>query len=168
MAKTTVIGVFENRQQAEKAVDELQKQGFQKTDISVAGKRDGEGARGEGGVGRGATWGAGIGAAAGLLATAGAITVPGLGPLIAAGPLAAALGGAATGGVAGALIEWGIPEQRGRELEQREREGMFVALVEAEGTASQASDVLRRNGAREVESPRASVRDAGGRGRGRV
>ncbi len=154
MARTTVIGVFDDCQQAEKAVDELQKQDFQKTDISVVGKRDGgEGGAG-GGVGRGPTWGAGLGAAAGLLATAGAITVPGLGPLIAAGPLAAALGGAATGGVAGALVDWGIPEQRGREIEQRVREGKYVALVEADGKTAQASDTLRKNGALEVESHR--------------
>lgn len=151
----TVLGVFERREAAEKAVEELQREGFSGENVSVVGKRDGggEGQGGEGGMnlGRGTTWGAGVGAAAGLLATAGALTIPGIGPLVALGPLATTLGGAATGGVAGALVDWGIPENRGREVEERIREGRYVALVKANGKADKAEDVLRRTGAREVE-----------------
>lgn len=152
MAKT-VMGVFERREAAEKAVEELRREGFTEAEISVVGKRDGQAGQEGGGpdLGRGTAWGAGVGAAAGLLATAGALTIPGIGPLVALGPLATTLGGAATGGVAGALVDWGIPENRGREVEQRIREGRFVALVEADGRADKAEDVLRRTGAREVE-----------------
>lgn len=155
----TVLGVFERRETAEKAVEDLRREGFSEAEISVVGKRDGqEGNQGgkEGGnggfdLGRGTTWGAGVGAAAGLLATAGALTIPGIGPLVALGPLATTLGGAATGGVAGALVDWGIPENRGREVEQQIREGRYVTLVEANGKADKAEDVLRQSGAREVE-----------------
>lgn len=153
MAKTSVVGVFEEREQAEKALEALKREGFRETDISVVGRR-GEGRQGQDGgaqVGTGTAWGAGIGATAGLLATAGALVIPGIGPLVALGPLATALGGAATGGVAGALVDWGIPENRGRELEQRVKEGRYLAVVEADGKAEQAREVLRRQGAREVE-----------------
>lgn len=155
----TVLGVFERREAAEKAVEELRREGFSEAEVSVVGRQDGqEGNQGgrEGGNGgfnlnRGTTWGAGAGVAAGLLATAGALAIPGIGPLVALGPLATTLGGAATGGVAGALVDWGIPENRGREVEQRIREGRYVALVEADGKADKAAEVLRQSGAREVE-----------------
>lgn len=152
MAKTAVVGVFEQRAEAERAIDALKREGFKDTEISVVGKdgRDG-GQGGDGGVGRGAAWGAGIGAGAGLLATAGALTIPGIGPLVAMGPLATALGGAATGGVAGALVDWGIPETRGREFEQRVREGRFLAVVEANGKADRAKEILKQNGAKEID-----------------
>lgn len=151
MAKTSVVGVFKERDQAEKALEALKRAGFNDRDISVVGRRDeareGDGAR----LGTGTAWGAGIGATAGLLATAGALTIPGIGPLVAVGPLAATLGGAATGGVAGALVDWGIPENRGRELEQRVKEGRYLAVVEADGKADRAREILQNQGANEVE-----------------
>ncbi len=152
MAKTAVVGVFDERAQAEKAIDALKREGFRDTEISVVGKdgRAGAGA-GDGGVGRGTAWGAGIGAGAGLLAAAGALTIPGIGPLVAMGPLATALGGAATGGVAGALVDWGIPQPRGRELEQRVREGRFLAVVDADGKADRAKEILKQNGAKDID-----------------
>lgn len=151
MAKT-VMGVFERREQAERAAGDLRAHGFTERQVSIVGRKDGADGGAEGpDLGRGTTWGAGIGAAAGLLATAGALTIPGIGPLVAMGPLATALGGAATGGVAGALVDWGIPQERGRQVEEEIRQGRFLALVEADGKADQAADVLRRNGARAVE-----------------
>lgn len=152
MAKTAVLGVFEERKQAEEALEALKREGFREGEISVVGKDDrrGEG-NGDQGLGRGAAWGAGIGTGAGILATAGALTIPGIGPLVALGPLATVLGGAATGGVSGALADWGIPEQRGRDIENRVREGRFVTIVDANGKADKARDVLKQKGAREVE-----------------
>lgn len=96
----------------------------------------------------GATWGG----LAGLALGAGALAVPGVGPLLAAGPIAAALTGAATGGIAGGLIDWGIPEERGRHYENKVREGNVLAIVHvSDKKADNAAQVLREHGARDVE-----------------
>ncbi len=97
----------------------------------------------------GATWGG----LAGLALGAGALAVPGVGPLLAAGPIAAALTGAATGGIAGGLIDWGIPEERGRHYENKVREGNILAIVHVSGNkADEAAKVLREHGAKDVET----------------
>ncbi|HHY34313.1 MAG TPA: hypothetical protein GX510_01540 [Firmicutes bacterium] len=174
MAKT-VIGVFGDTSKAEKAVDDLQRKGFRKDEISIlarenvrqeaGGGRGGED-RGQGDRGdRGMTMGAGqdlstgvytggaVGGLAGLLASAGALAIPGIGPILAAGPVAAALTGAVTGGIAGGLIDWGIPENVGRRYEERVKEGKIVALVRTDDDkVSEAADVMRRHGATEVET----------------
>ncbi len=170
MAKT-VVGVFKSRSQAEKAVDELQSQGIDKNEISIVSKDDrkerqgGRGMQSRAGgnssdmevagedVGGGVSWGGGIGAAAGLLAGAGALAIPGVGPILAAGPLAAALTGAVTGGLAGGLVDYGIPESRGKEYEQKVKEGDILTVIKcSEDKSSKVEDVLRHNGASDVES----------------
>ncbi len=156
VSKTSVTGVFEDRSRAEKALEALKQRGFTEREVSVVGRDEGRNGGNredaDGGVGRGAAWGAGIGAAAGILATAGALAVPGIGPLLAAGPIATALGGAATGGVAGALVDWGIPEEEGRQYEQDIKQGRFLAVVEAgEDRANQAAKTLREYGASKVK-----------------
>jgi len=152
LAKTAVLGVFTDRQAAEKAVSALKAQGFGDAEVSVVGKKDGGPAeQGRGGVGEGAAWGTGVGGALGLLAAAGAVTVPGIGPLLAMGPLATALGGAAAGGLAGTLLDWGIPTERGRQIEEKVKQGRYIALVDADGKADRAVDILRNQGAQEVE-----------------
>lgn len=170
--KTTVVGVFKSRNDAEKAVNDLEKKGFSKNEISVITKDDGRGAQGGGGegsrggmtmssgstythqnVGDGVTTGGAIGGLAGLLAGAGALAIPGIGPLLAAGPIAGALTGAVTGGVAGGLIDFGIPPESGKKYEERVREGQIVCLVKSSGDkVDEAAEVFRRNGAFDVET----------------
>ena len=160
MAKV-VLGTFASRQEAERAVERLQQAGFGRDDISVIGKDDrGEqkGRRGEGGttmmgeVSEGAWWGAGIGAGAGLLASAGALAIPGIGPLLAAGPLAATLSGAVTGGLAGGLVDWGIPEERGRYYEEQVKQGRILCVCECQDDeVERAEAALRESGARDIE-----------------
>src|SRR4051794_24988054 len=115
--RSTVVGVFEDRSKADKAVDELLKAGFRKDQIGVA-LRHGEGTGesvvatdaedSEAGTGAitGALAGLGLGALAGLGVLAGVIPV--VGPAIAAGTLGVLLSNAAAGagiaGLAGALI----------------------------------------------------------------
>ncbi len=156
----TVLGVFDDTHQAERAADELQKKGYSRDEISIIakdskgrssreGRRDDRGSSLSGGVATGGT----IGGAAGLLAGVGALAIPGIGPIVAAGPIAAALSGAVTGGIAGGLIDWGIPEDTGRKYEERVREGKIVAAVKAEDDkVNEVSDVFRRCGAKDVES----------------
>lgn len=105
------------------------------------------------GIATGAAWG-GLG---GLALGAGALVVPGIGPLLAAGPIAAALTGAAAGGLAGGLIDWGIPEERSREYEEKVKQGNTLAIVStSDSKTSKASNILREHGARDVESHEAS------------
>ncbi|HHY75990.1 MAG TPA: hypothetical protein GX500_04290 [Firmicutes bacterium] len=160
MAKT-VLGVFDSIEQAERAADELQRRGFDRNEISIVAKEssarsDREG-RGEttmmSDISGGVATGGAIGGVAGLLAGAGALAIPGLGPLVAAGPIAGALSGAVTGGIAGGLIDWGIPEESGRRYENRVKEGKIVAAVRTrDDKVEDAADILRRNGAYDVET----------------
>jgi len=159
MATKTVIGVFDSRTQAERAVDEIQGLGVSRDDISIvtrddrrtregreeSGRREeretleARAGRGEGSergmrmggenVTTGMSWGGGVGGLAGILAGAGALAIPGIGPILAAGPLAAALTGAVTGGLAGGLIDWGVPEARGRAYEEKVRQGGILTVV---------------------------------------
>lgn len=163
----TVLGVFDDTMQAEKAVDELQRKGVRKEDISIVaresmvkeGHRGGRGQEGDTTMGfgqdisGGVSTGGAIGGVAGLLAGVGALAIPGIGPIVAAGPIAAALSGAVTGGIAGGLIDWGIPEDVGERYEQRVKEGKIVAMVRTnEEKINEAADIFRRHGAKEVET----------------
>lgn len=164
MAKT-VLGVFDSPDQAERAASELQKEGFDRKEISIVAKEDSARGRSDdrggdrGGttmkssISGGVTTGGAIGGAAGLLAGVGALAIPGIGPLVAAGPIAAVLSGAVTGGVAGGLIDWGIPEESGRKYEQRVKEGKIVAAVRTDDDkVEDAADVMRSTGAYDVET----------------
>jgi outer membrane lipoprotein SlyB len=160
MAKT-VLGVFNSVDQAEKAADELQKKGFNKDEISIVAKETSAN-RGGGDrdrdtmnqdLSQGVSTGGAIGGAAGLLAGIGALAIPGIGPIIAAGPIAAALTGAVTGGVAGGLLDWGVPEDTGRKYEEKVKEGKIVAAVKTgDDKVQDVADILRRNGAFDVET----------------
>jgi len=153
----TVIGVFDEKEQAEQAVRQLKAEGYTEQEISIVAKGDQEqGGDGMGlnmDVSEGMTWGGTLGGIAGLLAGVGALAIPGIGPLVAAGPLAATLSGVAAGGVAGGLLDMGIPEERGNVYENEVRQGGILCTVEVEdGEEQQVEELLRGQGAREVES----------------
>ncbi len=152
-----IIAMFNSEDAAEKAVAELREYGFDKGDISVLAKDAGqeqkqqEGAEGAekltGGIAAGGTLGALVGAAAG----AGALAIPGIGPIIAAGPIAALVSGAATGGIAGALVDWGIPEEQGKEYENDIKQGKILVSVKTdEKQITEAQKILRENGAEKM------------------
>lgn len=134
----TVIGLFDEFQDAQLAVNRLLERHFDRDAISVVAnnleahhgavedadvqqadvKRQAmtDGART--GAGAGALVGTGVGGVLGLLAGIGTIVIPGIGPIVAAGPLlstlagagAGAAAGAALGGLVGALVRVGVPE----------------------------------------------------------
>ncbi|ADU51143.1 hypothetical protein Tmar_1030 [Thermaerobacter marianensis DSM 12885] len=161
MAKT-VIGSFDSRQQAEAAVEALKSRGVKEQEISLVSRREGgQGARRGGddvsftnqSLSEGTAWGAGIGAGAGLLASAGALAIPGIGPLVAAGPLAATLSGAAAGGLAGGLVDWGIPEAEAREFENKVKQGKTLCAVRCdEAQVDAVAQTLRQHGAADVKT----------------
>jgi hypothetical protein len=158
----TVIGVFDNREQAEKSISQLRDSGFDTNEISILtkgrGKKGGDEEGGDavldmGTATDGTTTGGVLGGIAGLALGAGALAIPGLGPIIAAGPIAGLLSGAATGGIAGGLIDWGIPEQRGRYYEGEVKKGRVLAAVRThEQKIKSAADIMRENGAKDIET----------------
>lgn len=168
MAKA-VVGVFQSENRAKEAISELKRQGFEEREISLiarerreegaqGGKREGENRGGwltmeEQNLGNGVLTGSAIGGLAGILAGAGALLIPGVGPIIAAGPLAAFLSGVVGGGLVGGLVDFGIPEERGRYFEERVKQGgILVTLKVQEDEVPQVTSVLRRYGAEDVEA----------------
>ncbi|HOA34944.1 MAG TPA: hypothetical protein PKV91_01945 [Bacillota bacterium] len=150
-----VVGVFHDRNQAEEALENLKEQGFDR-DISLIAKDEQQGG-GQGGMGgqdlsEGTFTGGALGGIAGLLAGVGALLIPGVGPIIAAGPIAATLTGVVTGGIAGGLIDYGIPEERGEYYEEQVRQGgILVSMKASDEKVEEAASILRQYGASDVE-----------------
>ncbi|AFV11199.1 putative membrane protein [Thermacetogenium phaeum DSM 12270] len=156
---SVVLGVFDTREQAEQAASRLRDQGFHK-DISIVAKeekaeRQEEGELRMGGddtAVEGITTGGVLGGIAGLAAGAGALVIPGIGPLVALGPIAGLLSGAATGGLAGGLLDWGIPEEEGKHYEEDVRQGKILLSVQGSGPRlDEAANILRQSGAHDVK-----------------
>lgn len=162
---STVIGVFDDQNQAEKAVNEIRNAGITDDKISIVAKEDqvqGAGDRGNNddndnmmnqNLTNGTTTGGTLGGLAGILGGVGAMAIPGVGPILAAGPIAAGLTGVVTGGLAGGLVDLGIPEERGQYYEEEVKKGGILATVEADqDKVNDVASYLRRSGARDVES----------------
>ena len=162
----SIIGIVNNREQAETALENLRAAGIAAEDISVllpdkAGTKDfahEHNTKAPEGAIAGAGAGGAIGGTLGLLAGIGALAIPGFGPLIAAGPLMAALSGAAAGaavgGVAGALIGLGIPEIEAKRYEGKIKGGNVLIAVHVQGHQEDeaAERVLKQSGAEDVTS----------------
>jgi len=173
--RNMVIGIFEDRGQAEDALNALQDFGYQPRDISIVTREErvmadkgGNAASdiAEGTV-SGATTGGVIGGIAGLLIGVGAIVIPGVGGLLIGGPLVAALGltgaaaatvsgavtGAAAGGLLGALVGLGIPKERATIYEQTIREGgVLLAVPNREGKRTAITQILNEHGVSQVDA----------------
>lgn len=154
---STVVGVFEAHDRAKEAIEALEEQGFSEDELSIVARQNQNDESEQGtmegdGVGDGIAWGGGLGAVGGILAGLGALAIPGIGPIVAAGPIAAGLSGAVAGGIAGGLIDLGIPEAEGQRFEEDVKEGRLLAVVECEGDdVVQAEQLLQRYGADEVQ-----------------
>ncbi|MFP4009976.1 MAG: hypothetical protein ACLFV6_18555 [Spirulinaceae cyanobacterium] len=168
MATTQVqraIGTFANQRDAELALTELRDAGFNMHQISVIA-RDPEydrmsgaevskspGEQAKGGAGAGAVAGTATGGVMGLIGGLGVLAIPGVGPAVEAGVVLAntLLGagfGAAGGGLVGALIGWGIPEDQARYYDERvNTHGDYLVVVEGtEAEVRQAEAVLNNRG----------------------
>ncbi|CAB1129028.1 conserved protein of unknown function [Candidatus Hydrogenisulfobacillus filiaventi] len=153
----TVAGVFGRRDDAEHTVADLRQQGIGDQQISLVAREDhGHGKTvAENGAGHNLTsgigWGSAIGGVTGLLAGLGALAIPGVGPIVAAGPLAATLSGAAAGGLAGGLLDYGIPAAQTRQYEEDVKRGDTLLLVHGdEATVSKAKGVFERHHAHDI------------------
>lgn len=152
-----IVGVFDTEQEATRAIEGLQEQGFNSDDISVITRnRDDRdaimeetGTMAPEGVATGAATGGVVGGIAGLLAGIGALAIPGIGPILAAGPIAATLTGAAVGagagGLVGGLVGLGIPEDEARQYEGYVSEGKILVLVEEDARNEQVYDIFHQN-----------------------
>jgi hypothetical protein len=110
------------------------------------------------------TTGAGgiLGGVVGLLAGVGALAIPGVGPVIVGGALASTLAGtriAAAGGLTGALVTMGVPEEDARYVETGLREGSVLVTATAGSRGPQAGEILRVSGADLGESGREVAKD---------
>jgi len=163
--RSTVVGVFHDHVQADRAVNELRKAGYREDQIGVVSRHEGaavssdassteEGTHAGTGAVTGALAGAGLGGLVGLGILAGMI--PAIGPVIAGGTLAALLanaaGGAALGTLAGSLVGAGVPEEEANYYNQEFEQGRTIVTVKTEGRNDEASAILRNNGAYDMHS----------------
>jgi hypothetical protein len=168
--RTTVVGVFDDRLQADRAVDELRRAGFRDDQIGVAMRYDAAGdmagdativdstaadeTRAGTGAIAGALGGLGLGALAGLGVLSGVIPV--VGPAIAGGTLGVILSnaavGAGVGGLVGALVGAGIPEDEAQYYHGEFEAGRTIVTVRADGRADDAMAILRRYGAYDMSN----------------
>jgi len=172
---TTVVGLFDDRDDAHSAVQDLMAAGYGRERISLVatdpsgtyeryvvtadGNLAGEGAA------TGFTSGAVVGGLLGMLIGSGAILFPPAGILVAgpiAGLLAGAAAGAATGGVLGGLIGLGIPQDHADTYaEGIRRGGTLISISVDESEVARVRDLLDRDGAVNVEERGAFYKSQG-------
>jgi uncharacterized protein (TIGR02271 family) len=183
MAKT-VVGLFDTHAGAERAVEELHRQGFTEDEVGlVANNATGiyntdrsssvnqdEAAEG---AGSGAIGGTVVGGGLGLLLSLGLLVIPGIGPVAAAGTLATVLGstalgagiGAAAGGLIGALVNSGVPENEANlYAEGVRRGGTLVMVTTSDARADDAVAILEASDPVNVEEREAGLRQSGWQG----
>lgn len=155
----TVVGLFHNQADAERAIQRLKEMGFSEDQIGVAIKDrerqqdliEGTGTQAAEGAATGALGGGVLGGVIGLLAGVGALAIPGVGPIIAGGTLASTLAGAgigaAAGGLLGALVGMGVPEEDAAHFDKGFRAGGTLVTVNAGSRAEEARTCLYESGA---------------------
>ena len=174
----TVVGLYDDIEDARDVVDDLVDAGIARDDISlIARDVTGEYSTyleeydedydyeadydyddddvGEAAAG-GAVGGAIVGGLIGVLVGLGTFVIPGLGPVVAAGPLAAGLAGAgigaAAGGLLGALVEWGIPEEEAEYYAEGVRRGStLVAVKVADAYVDDVVEIMNENDPVDIE-----------------
>jgi hypothetical protein len=177
----TLAGLFDMRDDAQRAVNDLVDLGIDREAISViaqetdaVGEREVGGSEAGAGAGAGAVAGATAGGLLGLLVGIGALAIPGIGPVLAAGPLAAAIGsaaagtlvgaagGAVAGGLIGALVGAGIPAEEAEFYAEGVRRGGTLVTVNAEDTMVESvARIMQANNAVDVEERSIEWRRAG-------
>lgn len=164
--KNSVVGIYGTHLQAEAAVKELQKSGYDIKKLSIVGKdyHTDEHVVGYYNAGdRMKYWGklgAFWGGLWGLLLGAGFFWIPGLGPLLVAGPLVAyiiaGLEGAAVGAgmsaLGAALFSIGIPNDSVLKYETAIRSGKYLLIAHgSESEVARAKEAIQMSGPQEME-----------------
>jgi hypothetical protein len=151
---TQVTHIYDDASTAREVVSALEDAGFTSSEISIVTQK-GDGittSTTADGVSDGATTGATIGlvagTGAGLLASLGVLAIPGIGPLVAAGVLATTLATAAagtvTGGLLGALIDYGVSPEHAEVYAENVRRGGTLVSVKADGERlAEAEEIMQ-------------------------
>jgi hypothetical protein len=153
-----IVGVFSDHAKATAAVNELVDAGFHAKEVGVIMKdwrrnldeaNSNEGDHSAEGALVGLAAGAGIGGLVGLGIVSGIIPV--VGPVLMAGAMsvmaANVAGGAAIGGVVGALTSVGISEEHAQFYENEISAGKTIVAVSSDDHRDDALAILRRHGA---------------------
>jgi hypothetical protein len=148
---STVVGLMDSENHVQRAINDLLKAGFDRSGIGlIAPEVKAESER----VLSTTRTGLAIGAAVAMLLGSAAILIPGIGPATVTGPLLAipALG-TLVGGLVGALIESGVPENDAHFYAEGVRRGGVLITVRAQSAeqASRAARILKENGAADVQ-----------------
>jgi hypothetical protein len=159
-----VSALFKTRVATERVVDELEKAGFRREDVSLLMTETTRGrefglttsSKAPEGATAGMAIGGVLGAIVAGLAAVGTIAVPGLG-LVAAGPILAALAGAgaggAAGGIIGALAGAGIPEREATLYSDAlEAGGILVAVRTSADRTDEAERIVGGLGGESVST----------------
>jgi hypothetical protein len=174
LKQLSAIGVYPTATQAEVGVDMLITKGFDSAGISVllperpnsqpapqaakSATLTPQTSKAGSAAAVGATGGGALFGALALLAGAGALAIPGVGPLVAAGPLMAGLAGlglgGAVGGLAGALLGMGLPEDEAKRYYSQIAVGYTLLVVHTDSPeqVAAAKTVLVASGAADVSS----------------
>ncbi|GEP12302.1 hypothetical protein [Methylobacterium gnaphalii] len=181
MAQQTITALFDDYEDASKAVSKLEVAGIPHSDISLVSNNEGDrhasrlnhanaasdtAQKAETGAGTGASVGTLIGGATGLLTGLGLMAIPGVGPVVAAGWLVSTITGAgigaATGGLVGALTGAGISESDAHTYHEGIRRGGTLVTVQADEIQSTlAMDILEEHGSIDVDQRAQSWRSEG-------
>jgi hypothetical protein len=157
-----IIGVFDNVDAAQAAVERLAAAGFPVDRISIVGKDLQSETRISGYVtlgdiaGPSAAGGAWVGGLFGLLAGSAFLFIPGAGPLIVLGPLAgAAIGagqGALVGGAVGAVLGHFVSRKHLPKYEELVRAGKYLLVVHGtEKEVARAQTLLTEAGSTDIQ-----------------
>lgn len=171
MATRAITALFDDYEEAAKAVDRIEAEGVPHADIAIVASNEDERHAGRvgaspgaaahergaaDGAGAGATVGGVLGGGAGLLAGLGLIAIPGLGPVVAAGWLVAAVTGAgvgaAAGGLLGALTGAGLSHADAETYAEGVRRGGTLVTVRAQAdTAERVMHLLEKSGSIDLD-----------------
>ena len=161
--RSTLVAVFEDRNQAIAAVDELERAGFKHEEIGFAIRgseavrggmiTDATGTKDAKGALTGMATGGMVG---GVLTAAVSLLIPGVGPIVAGGVLAAFFGGAiagtAIGGILGAMTGLGVSEEEAKFYEHEFHSGRAIVAVRGGKRAADAAEILRRHGGYDIQN----------------
>jgi hypothetical protein len=162
-SRLILFGVFEDREEAQRALEELEQAGFTKNDVGfvlrgsdvVSGDTVSDATETKD-VHRAMAGAMTGGIAGGLLGAAMAIVIPGVGPVLAVGILASAIGfggaGVAIGGILGAMAGDELSDEEAKFYEKHFNDGRALVIVRAPAREAQAAAIIHRHGGYDMHS----------------
>jgi len=160
-----VFGIFNNRTDLERAVDVLKSKGFRNNDISALMPdtqstkefAHEKATKAPEGATTGVASGLALSGTLGWLVGAGALAIPGIGPFVAAGPDYGSSRwcrhGGTVGGLAGAMIGFGISEYEAKRYEGLVKEGGLLLSAHCDDSAwvDKAKEIFKDCGAHDID-----------------